>query len=344
VPAEDAAKILPATEGELESRASQLAELLKNDRETAVFIGREILSFYAHLPEELAERLAMFGIRRVYVSYDREFFTGSGYRNMLFEVVSALHAKDMQVCIAVNMSDNMWHRSGNVLWRTFIDPRHDELDTVAEEIVDYQRKCVKKERPGAMFDGYMLIFNVESLTAGASDTPTGEIYGWGEQSYGKGQDNDMIIQKAFAMLPHFHEKFEQAKADHPEELGRMELSSAVAAPVYIVEKAEAGELSVGTLEDFRAAADVVYFDPCEGTSGNMAKRLAPLLEKSEKDKVGLWMPLSRHAETGQPALRRRSFKQFAVGLESVNSKCAANAGYRGVLFDEFAALQDIWEK
>ena len=76
----------------------------------------------------------------------------------------------------------------------------------------------------------------------------------------------------------------------------------------------------------------------------IVRAAAALLPQSGDKQSSLYLELAVHAENNRPALRRRSFRQFMTGLNAVNSGCGAYPEFRGMAFDSFAGLEDIWEK
>ncbi len=331
IPAENAARILPKTDGLLTTRAESFKALIAPGGRNGAFLSSETVSFFGMIPDDLANRLAMLGINEAYVRYDRDFFADSDYSEVLAGLIAAMKKHGIAVYLAVRMSDGMWKRSENCIRRNWIDPLVDEvIKHFAPRLARFQDSY-----PESNFDGVLFEFDVEAFDKSNLSMPTGQIYGWSVSSYGPGQDNDLLVQSGFEML----NKIKAKLADR-----ELKLKYGVAAPSHIPEQQAAGKLTKGSVADFLAVADFAIFDTRESGSADIVAKAETLLKAAPAGRVGVWLPLSRHAETGVPALRRRSFKQFCVGLGNVVGSCAKLPAYRGAAFDNFDALQDIWEK
>ncbi|MEA4862919.1 MAG: hypothetical protein AB7F40_07525 [Victivallaceae bacterium] len=331
IPADNATKILPKTDARLTQRAAELKAMIAKGGHNGAFLSGETVSFFGMIPDDLAKRLEMLGLNEAYVRYDRDFFADSDYADVLSGLIAAMKRRGITVYLAVKMSDGVWKRSDNCFRRNWIDPLVDEVvKHFAPRLAGFQ-----EDYPEGSFDGVMFEFDMEAFDKSNLDMPPGQIYGWSDTSYGLGQDNDLLVQSGFEMLAKIKAKLAARE---------MKLIYGVAAPSYIPEKQAAGELTKGSVSDFLATADFAIFDTRESGSNDIVRKADALLKNAPAHKVGVWLPLSRHAETGVPALRRRSFKQFCVGLGNVIGSCAGLPAYRGAAFDGFDALQDIWEK
>ena len=328
-----ARRMLPDTTGETGSRADEFKNALSGERVTGVFLKRTSLNFFSGVPDELAKRLAMLGVNAVYIEYDREFFTSADYQRMLEKLIPQLDAAGAKVFLELKMSDNLWYRSGNTFVRRWINPPHDVIDDVAENFARYQIR-----HPNAKFGGIFFSFNVEFFDAANSELPPGNLYGWSDLAYGPGRDNDLLVKNGFDTFAAIKEKLVKKNVIDG-------LIFGAAAPLFIPEQAASGGLTAGTVEQFASTFDFTAFDARKGASAEIGRAMAPMLDATtKKNAIGLILPLSNHAESGGPALRRRSFKQFMVGLQAVEKLCAKHQSFGGIVFDDFAALEDIWEK
>lgn len=323
---EQAETILPAVTAELESRAAEFSSGMALNPAAGVFINGETLNFFAELPEVLAERLALLGITEVYVAYDGEFFTDGGYQSALGSLLAELKQRGISARLAFKMSDTVWQRSPNFAVRNFINPKRDMLAKIMDELLAFNRSYPESPFTGVVFD-----MNVEAFSGHNLAVPGGQIYGWGENTFGPGKDNDMLIKDGFAML-------EKIKSGLP----GMNIGCLFSSELNTF--AQEGKLSIGKVSDFAAAADTLFIRVDASASADIVRTAATLLPQSKEKQSSLYLELAVHAENNRPALRRRSFRQFMTGLNAVNSGCRVYPEFRGMAFDSFAGLEDIWEK
>jgi len=331
IPAEDASRILPETGGTLSERAGEFKALISKGKHNGAFVSDETVRFFAQIPDDLANRFEMLGLNEAYICYNRKFFADANYSEAISGLIAAMKKRNITVYLSIKMSDGIWKRSQNCFRRNWIDPLVDEvIKHFAPRLAQFQA-----EYPESNFDGVLFEFDVQSFSKSNVALPPGQLYGWSENSYGRGLDNDLLVQSGFAMLAKIKAKLADRNA---------KLEYGVAVPSYIPEKQAAGELTKGSVADFLAAADFAIFDTRESGSADIVSKAGALLRGAPAQKIGIWLPLSRHAETGVPALRRRTFKQFCVGLENVIDSSDELPAYRGAAFDNFDALLDIWER
>lgn len=323
---EQAETILPAVTAELESRAAEFRSEMAKNAAAGAFVNGETLNFFAGMPDVLAERLAMLGINEVYVAYDGEFFADGSYQSVLGDLLMELKKHNISARLAFKMSDTVWKRSPNFIVRNLIDPKHDILEEIMDELNGFNRAY-----PDAPFTGVVFDMNVEAFSGHNLAVPGGQIYGWGENTFGIGRDNDMLMKDGFAIL-------EKLKAGLP----GIDIGCLFSSELNTF--AQEGKLSVGKVSDFAAAADTLFIRVDASASAEIVRAAAALLPQSGDKQSSLYLELAVHAENNRPALRRRSFRQFMTGLNAVNSGCGAYPEFRGMAFDSFAGLEDIWEK
>lgn len=323
---EQAETILPQITPELESRVNEFRTMMADNQATGVFINDETMNFFAAIPDQLAKRLAVLGITEVYVNYNGEFFSNGSYQTALAQLLAALKNHNIKAGLAFKMSDAVWKRSANFIVRNFINPKHDMLGEITDRIKTFNRRYPETPFTGVVFD-----MNVEDFSGHNLAVPGGQIYGWSDTTFGPGRDNDMLVKDGFAML-----------AEIRRALPGINIGCLFSSELNYY--AENGALSTGKAADFAAAADTLFIRINASASAEIVRTAAALFAQGGEKQISLYLELAIHAENDRPALRRRSFLQFMTGLSAVDSGCGKYPEFRGLAFDSFAGLEDIWEK
>ncbi len=325
-PREQAVNIIPPVNAEMENRAVEFRSVMAENHANGVFINDETMNFFAGIPEILAERIATLGISEAYICYNTDFFANGTYQEALAQLLAELKKRNISAKVAFKMSDTVWKRSDNFFVRNISNPKHDMLGEITGRIKDFNRKYEENPFSGVVFD-----MNVEAFSGHNLAVPGGQIYSWSANNYGIGRDNDMLIRSGFAMLG-------EIKNSLPGMTTGCLFSS------NLSRAAEAGELSIGKVSDFAAAADTIFIRVNAAASADIVRAASAIFPQGGEKQISLYLELAVHAENDRPALRRRSFRQFITGMNAVNNGCSDYSQFRGLAFDGFAGLEDIWEK
>lgn len=328
MPKSDAEKLVATPTATVLERSAEINEIV-NEQKLIVALTSETINFYGEIPEILANRLSHIGTTDVALIYENQYFNSSKYQEMLQNLVTSCNEKNINVWLQLSLSDATWTRSSNYLVRKIIHPADAVIGDLADSVLKYQGK-----HPTAQLSGIIFDFNVDFFYAGNPKLPTGQLYNWSSASWGIGQDNDLIIQMGVKTI-----------AELKEALPTTEFSIRV--PVEALEKAQAGELTNSSINDFLAIAPQVIINISENSSGKYVARyndIVKSIDNQADNQVLLSLTLASHIENADQALRRRSFEQFMLGLKAVVTGCDKNSAFGGVLITPFSSLEDIIEK
>ncbi len=331
MPKSDAEKILGGTDdAQYNSRAAELTAVIGENAANLMVLDDNTMMFYAETPESLTARISALGVKEIALPYNKEFFSAPDFQRAAAGLIKAAHQAGVQVYLQIKLSDITWKRSDNYFVRKWFNTPASQNIKLAEKLADYQHRF-----PEAGFDGTIFDFNVNFFTVGNAELPTGILYNWGENNYGVGRDNDLIIKQGFAAIAELKKVMPAAA------------KTGIRFPAEIAARADNGELSRGSLADFLAEADFVLPHIYAGSSHKFVQNFQALTENlpaEDRHRVMFLLAISGHAENNAATLRRRNFKQFTVGLQAVEDGCRKLPSFRGMAFDSFQAIEDILEK
>ena len=251
------------------------------------------LSSYRHrlLPgAEIMKILRQLGFNRLYCYISSETELDDELRGLL----GSASKEGIPVELMVRQGDFRHRFRGNALVRSFL-PQFRKLPDLAAEIVKFNETLP----PSARLAGVTVRFEPHLFTrANGADRIPGMIWIWSDMTFGKGLDNDKLVESSI-------EVFKEMKA----KLNGLPLT--VELPDFYPVWYAGGSLSWGRVPDF-AAFDGVMIQ----CSGNVPSALVRgyAAGSGGRPLVAL-IPLADHSSVSRGALRRRDWNDFVRAMD-----------------------------
>lgn len=305
------------------ARSAELAELMRPlpIRTTMLKLPASPLA-----PEEahrLLRTIQECGFNRLALTVDRlSAFEDPGEDDALEGLLTAAAEYDVPVELVLRQKDFVRQFRGNAFLRLFRSETANlpEAAGIAAEFIADQEEAVRPV-------GVTVVIEPHLFTSGAVGRPQGELFAWSEKSYGPGLDNDQLMTTAL------NELSESVAALAP-------LPVAVGIADFYQEKAAAGELSRGTMEDFlKIAPQVVIYN-----SGNKPSELFKTVEDelaaaSRENSVLIAVTIAPHTAITSGALRRRDWRDLTRALNYAIEKWQAYPAFGGLVVGPFPLIE-----
>lgn len=297
---------------------------LRNEKSyrSAVYVydSKSVTTFLEN-PTQLAARIALLGIKDVYLSAGRNAMSGSDEvrANWLKLFNKAAHEYGLKVW-ALRLAS----------YAQFAD---DKL--ILEEcarILNFNNTVASGER----FDGVSADWEPHVLKEGGANTPPGMTYFWdSSKNYGKGGSNDMLLKRTLDML-----KLAQVN------LNELPLNEAIH---YMYQNNfNAGNLSYGSTLQFLEYCEFVtvmcYTDTREKV---WSRGLSPIENAKSKPKsvsICIKTSLNTYGDDGDvtTSLHLKGWTYLVNALNYFYTEGATKPAFRGIDFFEYEGLEIMW--
>ena len=275
----------PALKSTVERRAAALNRTLAPLKVRGVGVP---LSSYRHrlIPAaEIMKIVRQLGFNRLYCYISSEKELDDELRGLL----TAASKDGIPVELMIRQGDFKHRFRGNALVRSFL-PQYRKLPDLAPEIVKFNESLP----PGSRLAGVTVRFEPHLFTrANGADHIPGMIWIWSEQTFGKGLDNDKLVEASIGVFKEMKSKLKG-------------LPLTVELPDFYPAWCAAGALSRGRVTDF-AALDGVTIQ----CSGNVPSALVRGYAAAAGGRpLAALIPLADHSSVSRGALRRRDWNDF----------------------------------
>ncbi len=305
------------------ARSAELAELLRPlpIRSTMLKLPASPLA-----PEEATRMLRALqacGFNRLAVTVDRlSAFEEPDEDDALLVLLNAAAECEVPVELVLRQKDFVRQFRGNAFLRLFRSETANlpEAARLAAKFIADQEEAVRPV-------GVTVVVEPHLFTAGAPGRPQGELFAWSEKSYGTGFDNDHLMATALGEL-----------SESVEALSPLPVTAGIAD--FYQEKAAAGELSCGSVEDFlKITPRIVVYN-----SGNKPSELLKTVENelaaaTEEDSVLVAVTIAPHTAITSGALRRRDWRDLTRAVNYAIEKWQACPAFGGMALGPFPLIE-----
>ena len=273
----------------IERRAAALKKVTASLKIRGVGIR---LNAYRNTPmpdSQIISLVKKLGFNRIYCYISSETELSEELERLVVSAASA----GIPVELAVRQGDFKKRYRGNVLVRFFL-PQFRQLPDLAEDIVAFNEDLPEK----AKLAGVTVRFEPHLFTYanGAAEIP-GLHYIWSNYTFGKGLDNDKLVELSIKQLQQMKKK-----------LGALPLS--VELPDFYPLWKKEGKISQGSVKDFAQVGKVML--QCSGNVPSMLLKGAAFM-KEGKDILAV-IPVADHTSVRSGALRRRDWNDLVKSL------------------------------
>ncbi len=227
--------------------------------------------------------------------------------------------------VALPQSKFVQRRSGNVFQREFGEER--PLFAAVEALRGFNDSL----DDGARLAGVTILAEMHRFNLASPELPSNALYLWGDQSYGVGRDNDILMKR---ML----DDFRLCK-----ELAGAKLPLTLAVPAFYHERAAAGDLSCGKISDFLAVADRVVVFGHGSRPTDFLESVTTELKEGAAKKILIGVNLAGHASSNNIELRRRDWDDMAKIAEFLSTRARRYPSFDGLVLGPFKTLELLWE-
>lgn len=211
------------------------------------------------------------------------------------------------------------YRANRLIRNLFV--QYPDLPQVTAEVLKFNQELPGNGRFAAMtirltpelFDGS----NVRRLQ--------GKLYCWGENRYGIGGDNDMLVKESIELL-------EQISGQP----GMLPLT--VAVPDFLNEAAENGKLAKGKVTDFAGFGKVAVVSFANLPS-KIPASVQDELKNAGKSRVLAVIPLAGHTAVDSGQLRRRNWMDFQRSINHLIRKSSMYPAFDGIIVSPLAVIE-----
>ena len=270
-----------------------------------------------YTPAEVAERINQLGFNRAYCYITTETALDEHLEN----VIAELGKRSIPAEIVVFQRDYYRKIHANNLLRPFVI-QYPDLKDVIKKIIKFNAALPENVKK---ISGVTIIAGAHNFTDSHVERSFGQLYSWGENRYGIGQDNDMLMKQFFSEL----ETVSAFENLPPLTIG---------IPDFYHDKAAAGELSCGTVSDFAKFGKVMVIN-----HGNVAtqlvKRAETELNSAGKSPLLIAISLNEHTAQKTGGLRRRNWDDFCRALDYAGKNFSKYSAFDGVVVSPLALIE-----
>lgn len=328
----DAAATLSGANPTMVHRAAQFRQyVVKHSGQTGVVIDAKSQLFYAKEFDRLAARCKMLGFSEVYIAIpDPQRLTKSfdDYPAQMRRLLSELHRAGLK-CYASLDLNYLYHYQTDVSMNPFAGER---VSNVLDPIKSFNSGW--SVTPEQRFDG-VEAFMLPNKVLPEVKSRTAPLYNWGEKQYGKNGENNILIQQTLS----FMEKIRDS-AD------KMTVIENIGYDFH--DKTCEGQLGQASIGNFLDLCDFVIIDNTSNDPDEIIANISLELHKAvKKQSIAVRVISSQEFYSNEAAEKSFSRKPWASVVKELHKVCREsnkNPTFRGVVFDNFAGLEILWER
>ena len=271
-----------------------------------------------YTPVEIAGRIQALGFNRAYCCITTE----KSLNDQLIALLRELDKRNIAAEIVIYQRDYYRRVHTNQLLRSLVFYQYPTMKEVIQKVIEFNNELPEDVKKLA---GITVVAGAHEFTNANVERSHGQLYAWDDKRYGIGKDNDMLMQQLFTLL--------QEIAALP---GLPALTIAI--PDFYHEKAISGELSRGTVNDFRKIGKVMVIN-----SGNVATKLVKQsvdeLKYSNGKPLIIAITLAGHTAKKEGKLRRRDWNDFCRTLDYAGKNFRQYPAFDGVVVSPLAVIE-----
>ncbi len=307
---------------EMRERAAAMREALAPLPLHGVALMPEAAMLYHDREEALVERLKLLGYNRLYLVIKDVDMLNEDFTDM----VTTARRSGLECEILAPQRFFMPQRTGNVVQRKWSDP--DPLQTVAGKI----RKFNAALPDDAKLGGVTVSSDIHIYTLKSEVLPSNIIYLWGDNSYGIGRDNDILIRQQLVKLSRFRDTVGTG------------LPLTVIIPDFYHDRTVAGDLSCGKVTDFLKVASRVVVNGAGGRPTEFSESIKQELQSADAPgRVLIGVNLAGHSSEMKMTLRRRDWADFVKIIGYLSRTGHTYPACGGMLAGPYRAIELLWE-
>ena len=279
----------PAHKTVIERRAAALKKVISPLKVRGAGVSLNAYRNHLAADSDIMALIKKLGFNRIYCYISSETELSEDLERLVVSAASA----GIPVELAVRQGDFKKRYRGNALVRFFL-PQFRQLPDLAEDIIEFNEDLPEK----AKLAGVTVRFEPHLFTYanGAAEIP-GLHYIWSDYTFGKGLDNDKLVELSIKQLQQMKKK-----------LGALPLS--VELPDFYPLWKKEGQISRGSIRDFAGVGKVML--QCSGNVPSMLLKGAAFM-KEGKDMLAV-IPVADHTSVRSGALRRRDWNDLVKSL------------------------------
>ena len=298
------------------ARINQFREITKNFKTRGIGVFPEAFRG-RYTPAEIAERIQQLGFNRAYCYITTE----TALDEHLTALLREFGKRSIPAEIVVFQRDYYRKIHANQMIRPLIIQYPTLKDTV-KKIIKFNTALPEDVKK---LSGITIIAGAHNFTDNHVERSFGQLYAWAENRYGIGRDNDMLMRQFFDELKAIS-AFKNL------------LPLTVGIPDFYHDKAQSGELSCGTVNDFSKFGKVMVIN-----HGNVAtqlvKRAEDELKNPQKTAVLIAVNLNNHTAQKTGGLRRRDWNDFCRALTYAGKNFSAYSTFDGMIVSPLALIE-----
>lgn len=275
----------------------------------------------------LLDRIALLRFDRIFLLLESADFLDD-HREDLNAFIALASARGIETEFLLPQRKFIADRYANVWIRKF--GSGDILTPMAEKINAFAAAL----SPTSRFGGAGVKAEIHVFTVASPELPPNALYVWSGNAYGIGRENDLLMRGLMKDLL----KFRQALAP--------ELSFTVAVPDFYHDRAVAGDLSRGTVNDFLAVAQRVVVYGSGRLPSDFARSMRTEFQSAEAadGRVLMGVDLVAHSMESRVALRRRDWADLLNILQYLEGELGGGRSFGGALLGPWRNLEMLWER
>ena len=271
-------------------RAAALRKVLGPMKTRGAGINLSSYNHHEFPAPEIMKLVKELGFNRIYCGISSE----SELSEKLEQLLNAAGSAKIPVELMIRQGDFKRRFRGNALVRCFL-PQFRQLPDLAEEIVNFNTSLPA----GAKLAGVTVRFEPHLFTRanGAAEIP-GLYYLWSSSTFGKGLDNDKLVELSMEQLKKMKAKLKN-------------LPLSIELPDFYPAWVREGKLSKGSVKDLAAIGKVML--QCSGNQPSQLVTRSAAAMKEGKNMVAV-IPVAGHTSVNSGALRRRDWNDLVRAL------------------------------
>ncbi len=312
----------------MQHRAEQFRQyIVKHSVRTGVVIDVKSQAFYSGQSEKLAARCQMLGMTDAYIVIPEPEKLGDR-KDQIRSLLLDLHRAGIKCYASLDLG-YLYHYNR----KTSLNPFAGDLASQAiAPVLDYNSGwgMIAEER----FDGIECILLPNRISYDERSREA-SLYKWNENNYGPGGENNILISQTVD----FMKRIRSAAGDLPvvQNVG-----------CEFADKTCSGELSGAGVNAFLDFCDYLVLDDVGNNPEEIEERIATELQNAtRKGSLSVRIITSRDYYSDEAAVKsftRRPWLQVVKQLYGISRKAGKKQSFRGLVFDNYAGLETIWER
>ena len=311
----------------MKKRAAEMKQVMSRCSGFGVYLDEPSRVVYAKQPALLARRCKMLGITDIYLTVAVErHHNDPEYNSQLRQLARQLKMQQIR----------LWVILDNISLYTWADKlgRDNEGEITRESVKKLIGIGGNELAGNKLLAGILLVVKPQSIIPDNDTLPHTLLYSWGDDKYGIGNDNDIIMKYSFRII--------RAVKRYA---GNLKVILAI--PHFIHEDKQQGRISIGGINQFLDLSErVIILDYASHFKTIRLQAENELKAAQRPHSVSICLKMDPDAINGNPygdAINYTGWDRMLRGFKYLIRRGGKYPSFRGLVIYNYAGLERSWE-